>query len=224
MVCPSGSKTYGAIIALAIAWSLCPSQASAMGADYPAGTLASIGGGGGPALLELVNTGDRVGGYWLNQSDWFFFRGDAEALNKFFHRYGLIPGTPLAVIVHAGERPLTGKLGDKEPSTPYDWTLSIVRRGWGVPRDPRLPKDRPGYVVTVNIWLSDEITLDRLQIPAHVDVKSAGDIESFIKRHREADWRRALSEQASAKPALPSPLINPRLTRTRVVSSSHQVD
>lgn len=209
-----------ALATLAIVLSLLPTKASAMGMNYPAGTLYNIGSSEWPARLhDLVNTGDRVGGYWVNQWDSFFYRGDVAALNEFLNRYGLIPDTPLAVIIHAGERPLTGKLGDKEPSIPYDWSLYIVRRGWGAPRDPRLPKERPGYVVTVNVWLSDEITLDRLLVPAHVEVKSAGDVEKFIERHRKEWMSPSINEQAAVKPPLRAPLINPRLTKAAPDSS-----
>jgi hypothetical protein len=53
------------------------------------------------------------------------------------------------------------------------------------PLDPRLPKEKPGYVLTVHIGLGDAITLDRLDIPKHVDVRSAGDFERFINAHRK---------------------------------------
>ena len=93
--------------------------------------------------------------------------------------------TPLAVVIHTGTRPLTGPLGGERKS-PYDWKLEVMRRGWGAPIDPRRPEKEPGYVATVHVWLGDAITLDRLDIPKHVEVRSAGDIERFIERHRNA--------------------------------------
>jgi hypothetical protein len=61
----------------------------------------------------------------------------------------------------------------------------VMRRGWGAPLDPRRPEGEPGYVVTVHVWLSDTITLERIDIPKHVDLRSAGDIERFIERYRD---------------------------------------
>lgn len=135
-------------------------------------------------LLELVNSADRVGGFWVNQNDYFFYKGDAKAINKFVADYGKIPNTPVSVVVHAGAKALTGKLGEKH-ETPYNWELHVSRRGWGTPRDPRNSEESPGYVATVHIWLSDAITLKELELPKHVDVRSANEIEKFIEAHRE---------------------------------------
>ena len=80
--------------------------------------------------------------------------------------------------------PLTGPLAG-ERKTGYDWQLEIMRRGWGKPLDPRRTKEDPGYVVTVHVWLGDAISLDRLEVPKHIDLRSAGVIERFVERHRE---------------------------------------
>ena len=88
----------------------------------------------------------------------------------------------MAVILHVGSKPMTGSLGG-EQKTPYQWQLEIIRRGWGVALDPRLPPNEPGYVASIHIWLNDEITLENLEIPKHLAVRSANDIERFIQKH-----------------------------------------
>lgn len=133
-------------------------------------------------LPDLINSGDWVLGYWVNQGDFFHYSGDAGAFNKFLTSYGKLPNTPLVVVLHAGGKPL----GDVWKS-PYDWQLEIMRRGWGAPVDPRQPENEPGYVVTVHVWLGEAITLDRLEVPKHIEVRSAGDIERFINTHRDRD-------------------------------------
>jgi hypothetical protein len=135
-------------------------------------------------LIEIVNSADRVGGYWVNQNDYFFYKGDVKAISKFVAEYGKIPNTPVSVVLHTGAKALTGKLGEKH-ETPYNWELHISRRGWGTPRDPRNSEKEPGYVATVHVWLSDAITLKELELPKHVDVRSANEIEKFIEAHRE---------------------------------------
>jgi hypothetical protein len=120
-----------------------------------------------------------VNGY----NDFFYYRGDAATLNKFLVAYGQLPDSPLTVVIHTGTIPVTGPLGG-EQTTRFDWQLEIMRRGWGAPVDPRRPANDPGYVVTVHVWLSDAITLDRLTVPKHVEVRSAGDIGEFINRHQ----------------------------------------
>jgi hypothetical protein len=134
-------------------------------------------------FADLVNDRWRVWGHWVNASEFFHYAGRVEALNKMLESYGRLQDTPLTVVLHAGRRPMTGPIGE-EPRLNYDWELNIIRRGWGVPRDPRLPADKPGSVATVHVWLSDDITLDGLVIPEHITVQSAGDIERFIEDRR----------------------------------------
>jgi hypothetical protein len=177
------------IFLIALTLSLClitASEALAVGGDHPAGKkIARDYNHEWPkGLPDLINSGDRVWGHWINQGEFFYYRGDAAALNKFLASFGKLPNTPLAVVLHAGAKPLTGPLGG-EQTTPYDWQLEVARRGWGAPLDPRQPEKEPGYVVTVHVWLGDPITLSRLDIPKHVEVRSAGDIERFINTHRE---------------------------------------
>lgn len=157
----------------------------ALGGDHPPGKLVGKQNAQWPAgLLDLINSTERVGGHWVNQGDFFYYDGDAATLNKFLEAYGKLPDTPVTVVLHAGGKPMTGPLGG-ERKTPYTWMLESVRRGWGAPRDPRLPEKEPGYVVTVHIWLTDAITLDRLVVPKHVDVTSTDDIQRFIEAHKQ---------------------------------------
>jgi hypothetical protein len=79
-------------------------------------------------LPDLINTRDWVWGHWVNQADFFYYGGDAAALNKFLDSYGKLPDTPLVVVLHAGANPLIGRLGG-EGKTPYDWQLEVIRRG-----------------------------------------------------------------------------------------------
>ena len=168
-------------------FSVTASEVLALGGNHAAGKIAQEYNKEWPTgLPDLINTGDRVSGHWVNQSDSFYYTGDAASLNKLLASYGKLPNTPLTVVLHAGAKPLTGPLGG-EQQTLYDRQLDVTRRGWGVPRDPRLPENEPGYVVTVHVWLGEAITLDRLDIPKHIDVRSAGDIERFINTHRELD-------------------------------------
>lgn len=124
-----------------------------------------------------------MGGHWVNQNDSFFYRGDMRALNEFIDHYGMVTETPLAVVIHAGGTPRTGKLSDKVKTVPYNWCLTVNRRGWGEPKDPRRSDKSPGYVVTVHLWLGDGITLDGLKIADHTEVRSANEIEQFVAAH-----------------------------------------
>ena len=131
------------LFALALSlFSVTASEVLAVGGDHPAGKIAQDYNKEWPTgLPDLINSGDRVWGHWVNQGDFFYYRGDAGAFNKFLASYGKLPNTPLAVVLHAGAKPLTGPLGG-EQKTPYDWQVEVMRRGWGAPLDPRQPDER----------------------------------------------------------------------------------
>ena len=38
-------------------------------------------------VSELANRPGRVGGYWVNSNDWFYFAGDTAAFNSFLQQY-----------------------------------------------------------------------------------------------------------------------------------------
>lgn len=157
--------------------------AAAMGGNHPPGAISEIRTDWPYGLVETIKFDARVQGVWVNANDYFYYAGDAKALNRFIAHYAKVDDTPLKVVLHAGEAPKIGPIGE-EPRTRFDWKLNVIRRGWGEPVDPRRPDNIPGYVVTLHVWLSDHITLDQLQIPKHVDVVSAGDIEEFINRRK----------------------------------------
>jgi hypothetical protein len=132
-------------------------------------------------FVDLVNSGGCVGGFWVNQNDWFFFRGDAKTFNEFLKAYGSLKNTPLQVIIHAGpEQP--DRPWDGQPLSPYDWQLEILKRGWGVPKIPNKPEEQ--YVVTVNLWIDKQIKLSDVIVPNSIQLKSAEgsnkEIERFI--------------------------------------------
>ena len=90
-------------------------EAHAMGGNHPPGKFVAGTKKDWPqGLSELINTGDRVGGYWVNQGDFFFYRGDAAALKPFLEAYGKLPNSPLVVMLHVGTRPMTGPLGGEQ--------------------------------------------------------------------------------------------------------------
>ncbi|MEI7862108.1 MAG: hypothetical protein WCJ21_05730 [Planctomycetota bacterium] len=162
----------------------CASEAFALGGDHPPGAIAQDYNKEWPkGLPALINSSERVWGQWVNQGDFFYYRGDADAFNAFLASYGTLPSTPWAVVLHAAAKPLAGPLGG-EPQIPYDWQVEVMRRGWGPPLDPAQPKNEPGYVVTAHVWLGEAISLDRLVVPKQVEIRSAGEIEQFINSHR----------------------------------------
>jgi hypothetical protein len=174
--------SFGLPFLVFVALLSCSPSAWGLGGDHPKGKLNAQA--QWPAgLIDLINSGDRVQGHWVNQNDFFYYKGDAAALQKYLAEYAKIKDTPHTVILHLGSDQRTGPLGD-EPTVRFDWKLEVIRRGWGAPLDPARKKDDPGYVVTVHIWLGDQIALSKLDVPKEVNVQSAGDLERFIEAHR----------------------------------------
>jgi hypothetical protein len=159
--------------------------ALALGGDYAKGAKVDKQPEWPDGTVDLANDPSREFGHWVNANDFFYYRGDAATLNAFLARYAKLTDTPLAVELHLGPDQRTGPLAGPR-TMPYDWKMDVMRRGWGVPLDPNRPAgdNKPGYVVTVHVWLGDKITLKNLQVPDNVEVRSAGDIERFIKERK----------------------------------------
>lgn len=163
-----------------------PLAALGLGADHPPGKIDARSHPEWPAgTVDLVNSRERVHGCWVNQGDFFDYAGDAKAFNAFVAAYSKLPDTPHEVVVHAGRAPKTRPLAGPH-TLRYDWRLDVVRRGWGAPTDPAKPDDKPGYVVTVHVYVGEALPLDKLDIPKNVAVTSAGDVEEFIRKRAPA--------------------------------------
>ena len=132
-------------------------------------------------LAELVNSENRVHGYFVNWEDVFFFRGDTAGLNQFLAKYSTLPAAKLELIVHAGKL---------EVKSPWDKQPREIVANWRLYTSPfereQLTANglKPGdFVTRVDVWLGDAIKLTELQVPQNVSVKSGGEIERFVEQH-----------------------------------------
>ncbi len=134
-------------------------------------------------LLELVNSGPVFHGHWVNGNSEFFFLGNTASLTRFVKRYATLKNTPLVLVVHAGSARSSALWGEK-PSERYDWKVSLLKRGRGAPEKPETPEEE--WVVTVDVWIDNNVRLQDLVVPKKVKVRSAGEIETFISKHNDA--------------------------------------
>jgi len=132
-------------------------------------------------LAEIINTKARVCGFFVNANDWFYFKGDTKAFNKALAAYGKMKETPLKLVLHPG-RCMAREPWDKDKATPCEWSFAVIRRGWGAPEAK--PGDSGQYVVTLNLWLGGDVTLEDLDVPLAVDVESGREIEKFVVDHQ----------------------------------------
>lgn len=126
-------------------------------------------------VAALANREDRIGGHWINASDWFHYAGDAKAFNEFLQQYAKTQGTPLTLVLGSVNE-LVGALGSAA-STSYDWELSVV--GWGQAS------------ATVTLPLGGRIRLRDINVPANVEVtfigftgKQSREIDEFLAKHK----------------------------------------
>jgi len=71
------------------AWS---TIALGLGADHPADHPVRGYDGWPKGLKELMNVKGRVGGYFFNSDNYFYFTGDAKTFNAFLAQYAAIDG------------------------------------------------------------------------------------------------------------------------------------
>lgn len=150
--------------------------------------------------VDLANDPSRVSGYWVNQSDVFFFAGNTAAFNAFLARYAALSGeeTPHILTIQPGPG-VTTKLGEKEPKIHYVWFMEITRAGWDGEQhynpDPKI--DRFAVRVRITLATGGAVELKDIALPANVDLKTKGaeEIEAWVMRQRAQRLEQAAREK-----------------------------
>lgn len=109
----NGERDMRSNIGVLAAWSVAVFglRAFSMGADHPAHQPVNLS--ESPAGLNaLVNSTNRVHGYFVNAEDRFFFAGDTESFSAFLKQYAALDGI-------AGHR-LTVREGEGQARSPWD--------------------------------------------------------------------------------------------------------
>ncbi len=169
-------------IQILIAWSLLftTRDAFALGADHP-NDRPVIGSTNWPAGLEkLVNSPNRIHGFFVNQQDLFFYYGDAAALSAFLRDYAELDGIVQKRLIQrdgVGE----AKSSWSKEGKPCDWQIYISPKSWhnmaelskgGTNTADALQQgaQEPGYLVEVHVWIGGRNALDQVDIPKNVEV------------------------------------------------------
>ncbi|HUU92157.1 MAG TPA: hypothetical protein VM238_13230, partial [Phycisphaerae bacterium] len=77
---------------------------------------------------------------------------------------------------------------------PSNWMLSILRRGRGAPEAK--PGETGTYVVTLHHWLGGDVSLEELDVPLNVNVRSGAEIEKFVAQHQAKQSLMRRSDEA----------------------------
>ncbi len=122
-----------------------------------------------------------------------FFQGDLEDFNELLKEYAKLAGplkqqneakgVLLTLTLHAGRGNVSSAAAPtfaRDKNIPFDWSITMTREGTLVPE-----REKRRYSVHVGLWIGGDVPLDRLEVPANIDVRSGGEIEDFIAKHQE---------------------------------------
>lgn len=154
-------------------------KAVGLGGDHPNNLPVRSNGNWPEGMAELVNNAHRVHGFFVNDVDVFFFSGSATNFAAFLESYSKIRGIidRHRLILHEGvgeAKSPWGKIGRA-----CDWELYGRGNGWrgGVITN---------YVLEVHLWTGGRISLDRITVPANIEVtKAKEDHASQSDRRKE---------------------------------------
>lgn len=163
--------------------------------EYPPGRPVGRASYWPEGLGQLVDRENRVHGFFVNASDFFYFTGDVNAFNEFLEQYAMLKDTPLRLVLHAG-RGMAGSPWDEDKEIPFEWQVSAFGWGWPEEKYPEVPAtDETESVVMMDLWLGGRVELDEVKVPLNVEVKSGGEIERFTATHEARRQAQNLPDQ-----------------------------
>lgn len=172
-------RTY---IILLIALLFMPGVAQGLGADHDKRPVNNDGWPKG--LADLVNSDNRIHGFFVNWQDYFFFAGDSSAFNEFLQKYSQLLNTRLQLVIHPGKLEVKSPW-DKQPrDLSADWKL--YTSPYGPVTQPATAPTNTQFITRIDLYLGGSVKLDDLKIPENVPVESGGEIEGFVKKHQAA--------------------------------------
>jgi hypothetical protein len=167
--------------ALALGLSLIAAQkAQALGADHPSDKPLTAQTNWPSGLEHLVNTTNRIHGFFVNSEDFYFYAGSEARFAGFLKDYAQLGGTdPKRLIIHEGVG--EAKSPWAKEGRPCDWKLYTCPKGWhslgrlamdksSTPEQRRKAAQEPGYVLELHVWKGGTIALDRIEIPKNIVV------------------------------------------------------
>ena len=162
-------------------WAFTAPEVFALGSDHPKGPVA--GNQQWPdGLKDLANRPERVHGFWVNETDVFFYNGDSKALNKFMDDYSKLKNTALRIVLHPGTQKARSPWDKAERDIPVAWSLHASSS----PLDAiGVPNAGAGFYTRIDVWLGSPLKLNELIIPGNTEVLSGGEIDRFIAECRK---------------------------------------
>ncbi|WP_168567245.1 hypothetical protein [Crateriforma spongiae] len=146
-----------------------------MGSDHESGDLPPHD-GWPEGVYTAVNMLSRIHGYWVNSTDKLFYKGSQDELQSMTRQLTNAEGTRTELILHIGAG-IAKSPWSKMPVGTADWSVTIA--------GPDAISKTQG-MITIDVWIGGNISLDELDLPPSVRIKSGGEIDAFIKRHDDS--------------------------------------
>jgi len=159
-------KPWFHAIGLALSIALAPQAVFAFGANHPKQEVSSSAWPKG--MSELVNSPERVHGYFVNAEDVFFFVGDQNQFNKSVLDYARIDGVVKhKIVVHDG----VGRARSpwqKSEGVACDWMIYGCPASW-----KQADANANGYILEIHVWRGGRIKLEDGKLPEGILVETA---------------------------------------------------
>lgn len=127
-----------------VAWA--SQEAFAMGGDHPKERVAAQG-------------RNCVHGYFINESDVFFYAGDAAEFNKFAADQTKKQGSKLRVVVHNGAKKARSPWDKADRDILVDWSMTTGPMAWGARQKGE------GEQVRIDLWLGGKVKKEDVKYP-----------------------------------------------------------
>ena len=140
-------------------------SACALGSDHPRNQPVGGTAAWPTGLKELVNTTNRVHGFFVNAEDIFFFAGDAAKFSQFLSDYSKIQGVEKhQLILHEGKGEAKSPWS-KSDGKPSDWKIHACPKSWRV-GDAK----EKAFILEVHFWTGGALKLEEVNVPKNVEV------------------------------------------------------
>ena len=108
-------------------------------------------------LAGVLNSQDRVYGYWVGSSeDYVYYTGDTAEFEAFIGQLSALRGVPVTLVLHDGPG-YAHRLGDNSRRRfAFDWEVSIERDSEGRASQAD---------ITVDLWLGRHVRLREIKVP-----------------------------------------------------------
>ena len=146
--------TLFALVLLLAGWGSL--EAFALGSDHPKEQLAAQG-------------PNCVHGFFINESDVFFFAGDAADFNRAAAEL-VRKGTKVQIVVHRGAKKARSPWDKADRDLPTDWSVTTGPMA-------RSPSVTGPELVRIDVWLGGRIEEADLQYPSEAEIVSEGEFK-----------------------------------------------